>query len=422
MGSRVLCYVGLRPQSKQLKQHEGVSDRTLEIALAITLSLILVTVARIATGTLSWVGLTAAFCTLCFLQGRILSRSFVVQIPFFLVCAIKQPFLGLGFFAIYTVFTILAAKVTIKRLTVILSSELITYCTFAILLPKMTPELWLFSGFAYLTLRTLFSMLIASRSGWPLDVGAISGSWAFVATQAFVSTATAIFYFEKTEVTQTLWLTLTLVSLFWTFTVYLYQRAHDEFGKGVVALSNLLNYSHVYTGSHSRRVAYLARETGRRLGIPEWKLDYLVHAALLHDIGKIAVNEKILEKPGRLTDEEFAEIKKHPVTGQKIVSNLSELKVISEWIRHHHERYDGTGYPDRLDKRKIPIESHVISIIDAYDAMTGHSADGHRRLYREPVSSEEAISEIKRCTGTQFDPRITKHFIRVIEERKGKVL
>lgn len=422
MDSCVLCYVGLPPQSKQLKQHEGVSERTLEVALAIALSLILITIARLVTGTMSWVGLTTSFCVLCFLQGRLLSRSFIVQIPFFLICAIKQPLLGIGYFAIYTTFTILASRSSIRRLTVILTSELITYGIFALLLPNLTPELWLFSGFAYLSLRTLFSMLIASRSGWPLDTGAISGSWAFISTQAFVSTATAVFYFEKTEVTQTLWMTLTLMSVFWTFTIYLYQRAHDEFAKGVVALSNLLNYSHVYTGSHSRRVAYLARETGRRLKIPEWKLDYLVHAALLHDIGKIAVSEKILEKPGRLTDEEFAEIKKHPATGQKIVSNLHELKIIGNWIRHHHERFDGNGYPDKLDKRKIPVESHVICVIDAYDAMTGHSSDGHRRLYRDPVSSEEAINEIKRCTGTQFDPRIVKQFIRVIEERKGRLL
>jgi putative nucleotidyltransferase with HDIG domain len=268
----------------------------------------------------------------------------------------------------------------------------------------------------------LFSSILANQTGLPLDAGAISGMWAFISTQAFVSTATALFYFEKAELTQTYWLTLSVISAVWVATMFLYQKAHNEFGRGVLALSNLLNYSHVYTGSHSRRVAYLARETGRRLRIAEWKLDYLVQAALLHDIGKIAVSEKILEKPGKLTDEEFVEIKKHPVTGQKIVANISELKIISHWIRHHHERFDGTGYPDKLEKRKIPIESNVISVIDAYDAMTGHSADGHRRLYREPISSEEAINELKRCSGTQFDPRIVKQFVRVIEERRGRLL
>ena len=414
--------MGLRPRAKQISRHEGVSDRSLEVALAITLSLILLGVTKLIAGTVSWLGLSIAFCALTFLQGRILNRSFVVQIPFLLICAIKQPGLGFAYFAIYALFTILAARVNVRRLTVIFVSEFVTYSLFAVLLSKVAPELWLFSGFAYLSLRTILSMALANRTGLPIDVGAISGSWAFVATQAFVSTAITLFYFERAEVTLIMSLTLSLVSTFWIFTLYLYQRAHDEFGKGIVALSNLLNYSHMYTGSHSRRVAYLARETGRRLGIPEWKLDYLVHAALLHDIGKIAVSEKILEKPGRLTDDEFVEIKKHPATGQKIVSNLSELKIIGDWIRHHHERFDGTGYPDRLDKRKIPVESHVICVIDSYDAMTGHSADGHRRLYREPVSSEEAINELKRCSGTQFDPRIVKHFVRVIEERKGKLL
>ena len=255
----------------------------------------------------------------------------------------------------------------------------------------------------------------------PLDIASISGTWAFISTQTFVSAGIALFYFEKTEVTQTLLFTLIGATAVWMLTLYLYQKANAEFGKGVVALSSLLNYSHVYTGSHSRRVAYLARETGRRLRIAEWKLDYLVQAALLHDIGKIAVSEKILEKPGKLTDEEFVEIKKHPITGQKIVANLSELKLVSNWIRHHHERFDGNGYPDMLDRRKIPIESHVISVIDAYDAMTGHSADGHRRLYRDPISSEDAIAELKRCSGTQFDPKIVKHFVRVIKERKERI-
>ena len=362
------------------------------------------------------------FCGASFLQGRLLTRSFVVHVPFLLICAITKPALGFLFLAVYSVITILASRVNIRRLAILLTSELITYSVFAVILPRIAPEFWLFAGFVYVSLRTLCSSLIANRTGLPLDVGAISGTWAFVSTQAFVSTALALYYFEKTEVTQTLLVTLALTSFFWIGTLHLYQKAHQEFGKGVVALSGLLNYSHIYTGSHSRRVAYLARETGRRLRIAEWKLDYLVQAALLHDIGKIAVSEKILEKPGKLTDEEFAEIKKHPVTGEKIVANLSELKLVSHWIRHHHERVDGSGYPDRLDRRKIPIESHVISVIDAYDAMTGHAADGHRRLYRDPISSEDAIAELKRCSGTQFDPRIVKQFVRVIHERKGKLI
>ncbi len=379
-------------------------------------------VSRMVTGSQIWMGFAAIFCILSFFQGRMLSRSFVVQIPFLLTCAIKQPILGLLFFGSYVVITVLSSRVHIKRLTVLMTSELIAYSVFALILNRLAPELWLFAGFAYVSFRTLCASIIANQTGMPLDVGSISGTWAFVSTQAFVSAATSLFYFERTEMTNVYWLTLTSISIIWICTVLIYQRAQLEFGKGVVALGSLLNYSHVYTGSHSRRVAYLARETGRRLRIAEWKLDYLVQAALLHDIGKIAVSEKILEKPGKLTDEEFVEIKKHPVTGQRIVANLSELKLISYWIRHHHERYDGRGYPDNLDRRKIPIESHVISVIDAYDAMTGSSADGHRRLYRDPISSEDAIAELKRCSGTQFDPKIVKHFVRVIEEKRGRLL
>lgn len=414
--------MGSRPHVRPIGQHEGVSERTLEIALAITLGLVVVTVARFVTGSGSWIGLSLAFCTACFLQGRLLSRSYVVQIPFFLICAIKEPLLGLLFYFAYATLTVLGTKVNVRRITILLISELVTYVIFASVLTRLAPELWLFAGFAYVSLRTLCSSILAHKTGMPLDIGAISGTWAFVSTQAFVSTGIALFYFEKTEVTQPLLYSLLGISMFWVATVFLYQKAHSEFGKGVVALSGLLNFSHVYTGNHSRRVAYLARETGRRLRIAEWKLDYLVQAALLHDIGKIAVSEKILEKPGKLTDEEFVEIKKHPVTGEKIVSNLSELKLVSHWIRHHHERFDGNGYPDKLNRKRIPIESHVISVIDAYDAMTGHAADGHRRLYRDPISSEDALAELKRCSGTQFDPKIVKHFIRVINERKERLL
>ena len=378
-------------------------------------------VARLVGGSTSWAGLSGVYCLACYLQGKMLKRSFVVQIPFLIVCAVKAPVLGFIFLAQYALTTLIASHVSLKRLGVILASETITYSVLALTLSHVAPELWLFSGLAYVCLRTLGSMAIANRSGAPVDVGAISGSWAFVTSQAFVSTAVAMFYYERAEVTTVLWLSYLMVSVFWIYTILLYQRGQDEFGKGVVALSNLLNYSLIYTGSHSRRVTYLARETGRRLGIPEWKLDHLVHAALLHDIGKIAVSEKILEKPGKLTDEEFDEIKKHPATGQKIVSHLTEMKVMSNWIRHHHERFDGRGYPDGLDKKKIPLEAHVICVIDAYDAMTGTSADGHRRLYRDPVSSEEAIAELKRCSGSQFDPKIVKQFVRVIEERKGKL-
>jgi putative nucleotidyltransferase with HDIG domain len=407
---------------KSMTHHEGVSERTLEIALAITLGIIVITVSRLVTGSSAWIGFSAAFCGLCFAQGRFLSRSYVVQVPFLVICAIKEPLLGTLFFLTYAIFTILSTRVSVRRLSILLSSDLITYGLFALSMNRLAPELWLFAGFAYVSLRTLCSSLLANKTGMPLDIGTISGTWAFISTQAFVSTGVALFYFEKTEVTQTLLFTLVGVSAMWLCALYMYQKAHAEFGKGVVALSGLLNYSHVYTGSHSRRVAYLARETGRRLRIAEWKLDHLVQAALLHDIGKIAVSEKILEKPGKLTDEEFVEIKKHPATGQRIVANLSELKLVSYWIRHHHERVDGNGYPDKLDKKKIPVESHVISVIDAYDAMTGHSADGHRRLYRDPISSDDAIAELKRCSGTQFDPRIVKHFVRVIEERKERLL
>ena len=234
-----------RPQIKPLSQHEGVSERTLEIALAITLGIVVMTVSRLVTGSLIWIGLSFGYCGTTFLQGRWLSRSYVVQIPFLLVCAIKQPELGFLFLLTYAVLTVLATRVNVRRLTVLLIAELVTYSLFALVLTRLAPELWLFAGFAYVSIRTLCSSLLANKTGMPLDIGAISGTWAFVSTQAFVSTGIALFYFEKIEITQTLLFSLVAISMCWILTVFLYQRAHAEFGKGVVALSPASNYAPV---------------------------------------------------------------------------------------------------------------------------------------------------------------------------------
>jgi HD-GYP domain-containing protein (c-di-GMP phosphodiesterase class II) len=128
-------------------------------------------------------------------------------------------------------------------------------------------------------------------------------------------------------------------------------------------------------------------------------------AGLIHDIGKIGVSESILNKPGSLSIEERSDIERHPETGWRILSSTDELSDLAEYILNHHEKWDGSGYPNRLKGEAIQLEARIIAVADAYDAMTSE------RSYRKAMSKKEAIKELARCSGTQFDPRIIDVFV-----------
>lgn len=402
-------------------KHE-VSERTLEVVVAMAITLLACSGAYFATKQIDSVFFVLLFTCATFLQGRLLNRNVLVHVPFLVVASLTSFWYGLILMCVGTLLTSLASQKGLRKLTAVFAGELAAVLVTGALISRLIPEMWLVAGVVFVLVRSGVSVLVASRTGLPLDFATISGGWALVAGMAYASTATAVHYFERAEISQIVVVCFGLLAIAYLGTTYGFQRAREDFQKGITGLSGLLNYSHTYTGSHSRRVAYLARETGRRLGIAEWKLDQVVQAALLHDIGKIAVDERILEKPGRLTDEEFAKIKEHPGIGEAIVASVSELTGISTWIRHHHERVDGRGYPDGLVGKQIPLESRLICVIDAYDAMTGSTSDGHRRLYRDPVSSQEAIEELVRCSGSQFDPTVVKKFKKVVAETQVKLL
>jgi HD-GYP domain-containing protein (c-di-GMP phosphodiesterase class II) len=150
---------------------------------------------------------------------------------------------------------------------------------------------------------------------------------------------------------------------------------------------------------HCEGVSRVAVEVGRRLGLEADKLDEVRYAALLHDVGKIGVPDGILLKPGRLMPEEFAIIQKHARVGRDLVARVPALAHLGDIVLHHHERWDGAGYPDGLAGEGIPLISRVICVVDAFDAMTTS------RPYRESVDVTEAILEMQRCAGTQFDPQ-----------------
>jgi len=143
----------------------------------------------------------------------------------------------------------------------------------------------------------------------------------------------------------------------------------------------------------------------RRLQCSEKEIEAICWAALLHDIGKIGIPDEILHKPSTLTDEEWCRMKQHPEIGANIVGNIKKLKTAIPLIRHHHEHFDGTGYPSGLSGEQIPLGARILSVVDAYGAMID------RRVYRPARDPEEAVSELRRKAGKQFDPQVVNAFL-----------
>lgn len=165
------------------------------------------------------------------------------------------------------------------------------------------------------------------------------------------------------------------------------------------------------TEAHVQRTQRLGKELGERIGLSDEEQSSLALLAILHDIGKIGVPLDILNKPGRLTDAEWAVMKTHTVKGYQIANRSQELKDIAEMILYHHERWDGKGYPDGLSKESIPLLSRVISVVDAYDAMVSD------RAYRKALTKAKAVEELRKCAGTQFDPTIISAFLQMLREQ-----
>jgi putative nucleotidyltransferase with HDIG domain len=170
-----------------------------------------------------------------------------------------------------------------------------------------------------------------------------------------------------------------------------------------------------YTAEHAAEVARLSRMVGLDLGMSEEGLEWLVHGALLHDLGKIGVAEEILEKPGPLTEEEWTLIKRHPQIGARMIERIEPLFRAVPVVRHHHERPDGTGYPDGLEGEEIPLAARIVAAADAYDVMV------RGRPYRPKSSPAEALQELWREAGRQFDVRVVEALSRVLGDARGHV-
>ena len=177
----------------------------------------------------------------------------------------------------------------------------------------------------------------------------------------------------------------------------------------VSSLAGAIDAKDTYTNGHSSRVAEYSREIARRYGYNMKEQSDIYIIGLLHDVGKIGVPDYVINKPGKLTDEEFAYIKKHPVIGSQILKNIKEMPKLSIGARWHHERYDGTGYPDGLVGEEIPEEARIIAVADAYDAMSS------QRSYRKIMPQEKIRNEIINGSGTQFDPRFAEIMVKMID-------
>jgi len=190
----------------------------------------------------------------------------------------------------------------------------------------------------------------------------------------------------------------------------LYTKMRKMYLDTIRTLAAAIDAKDPYTHGHSERVSWLAVKLARKLDFFDTEIEYIEYAAILHDIGKIGIEDRILGKKGRLTDEEYEKVKKHPIIGARIIESIEFLKKCSNTVLYHHERYDGKGYPEGLKGEDIPKLARLLAIVDSYDAMNSD------RPYRKKLSAQEILAELENEAGKQFDPNMVKVFISLIRE------
>ena len=184
----------------------------------------------------------------------------------------------------------------------------------------------------------------------------------------------------------------------------LYEQLQEAFYTTVYTLAETIEKRDPYTGNHTKRVMEYSLAIGRTLGLNEADMSRLQLGAVLHDVGKIGVRDSVLLKESSLSDEEFEQIKRHPVYGEEMIGCISRLRTAIPGVRQHHEKFDGRGYPDGLQGEEIDITARIIAVADSYDAMTTD------RPYRKGLTLDEAFAELRKYSGSQFDPRVVDAF------------
>jgi HD-GYP domain-containing protein (c-di-GMP phosphodiesterase class II) len=194
----------------------------------------------------------------------------------------------------------------------------------------------------------------------------------------------------------------------------LYEEQRDMFMETAQALATAIEKRDPYTGGHTRRVRDFSMATAKYMKLTPEESELLELAAILHDTGKIGVDDRVLRKPGKLSDSEFEQMKKHPVYGYEILQHVKQLAPAIPGMKHHHERYDGKGYPEGLADGGIPLIARIIAVADTFDAMTSD------RPYRKGLSDKTAAKELRRCSGAQFDSAVVKAFLKAYN--KGEIV
>jgi putative nucleotidyltransferase with HDIG domain len=182
----------------------------------------------------------------------------------------------------------------------------------------------------------------------------------------------------------------------------------------VLALSRAMDARDAYTADHSERLARWADTVARSLGCDDQEIQDIRWGALLHDIGKIGLPDRILRKDGPLTEEEWEAVQAHPLTGETILMPAARLRGVAKIVRHHHERWDGAGYPEHLAGQAIPLGARILAVVDAYGAIID------KRPYKPAHTHAEATAEIKRCAGAQFDPDVVEAFLWVLQQERSE--
>ena len=194
-----------------------------------------------------------------------------------------------------------------------------------------------------------------------------------------------------------------------------YEKLESAYLESIQTLRYTVEAKDTYTRGHSDRVSEYSVLIGKHLGLPDADIENLRLGGLFHDIGKIGVPDSILQKEAKLTDDEYSQIKQHPNIGVHILSHAKIFKDILPIVEHHHEKYDGSGYPGKLKGENIPYLARITAIADSFDAMNS------KRSYRDPLPIEVIISEFERCRVIQFDPEIDDVFLDILKNHYDEI-
>lgn len=292
---------------------------------------------------------------------------------------------------------------------------------------------WLSTGAAvFLTIRTLLALTVAAVVYLMVNALLVSVAGALYNREPFSNIWQYVLRFVAPTYVLVMPLSVLLILLLRTYHVAGFvlvavpflaarecfrQRIQQirNYRETIRALGLLVQHAHPYTSGHLQRASQMAIRVATRLGVPPRHIELLPEAAALHDLGKVGVDEAVLNKLTPLTEADWQMIRSHPLKGAEVVSGIKHIEPVALWITLHHERPDGKGYPFGLKLGEIPIEAHIIAVVDAFDAMVGDGGRGEQRPYREPKTVPEAIAELRRGAGTQFHPEVVNAFIEALE-------